>query len=132
MFKITYDLDTLRARKREQINGWKEDAEKRGLYYEFDGEGDYIQLRHDRDRTNITALVTQATLLKMQGETGKVVAFMPESNTLRMMTPDEVIQMGLAVGQFGSQCYATAWALKAAVEDATTAEQINNIQWPLT
>lgn len=132
MFKVTYDLDTLRKKKREEINQWKETAEQRGMYYEFDGEGDYIQLRHDRDRTNINGLVTQATLLKMNGVTGKIIPFMPESNTLRMMTPDEVIAMGMAVSQFASQCYSIAWSLKDAVDSATTADQIMNIQWPLT
>lgn len=131
MFEVELDIDVLKAQKRPLIDQWKEAAEQRGMPYYFGGDRDYIQLRHDRDRANINALVTQAMLLKQAGVTDPVVPFMPESNTLRMMTPDEVIQMGLAVGQFGSQCYATAWALKAQLDAATSVEEVEDVVWPL-
>lgn len=128
---IKINLNAIRAKKKAQIDQWRIAAEQAGMSYEFPGgELDIVQLRDERDRTNITALVTNALILQGQGVTDPVLVFRAQSNTSYQMTPAQIIAMGAAVGVFGSQMYQTGWGLKEQVDAATTAEQIEAITWP--
>lgn len=129
MFKI--NIDAVRGQKKAQIDEWRVAAEQAGMVYAFpSGQSDVVQLRDDRDRANINGQVTTAMLLQSQGIDAPVLPFRAESNTTYMLTPAQMIALGVATGQFSSQQYQIGWTLKEQVDAATTVQQLEAITWP--
>lgn len=124
-------LDDLKAYKRVQIDEWRVQAEQKGLTYTFPGGAvDCIQLRHERDLANVNGQVSAALILHADGVTDAVIPLRAESNTTYMLTPAQVLAMGMAVNQFVGQGYQIAWTLKEQVEAATTQDMLEAIKWP--
>lgn len=121
--------DYKRAAK-DKIDGIRKDTEEAGLLYEFPDVEDVIQMRNTRDLLNISSMVTSAQLLKASGFTGKI-PFQAESNDTHQLTADEIIVMGLAVSAHIQSLYAKAWPIKAAIDAATTYDEVDELAvWP--
>lgn len=124
-------LEMQQKDKREIIDVWRQQREQAGLPYSFPGGfEDVVQMRDERDRTNINAQVTIAMLLQGQGVSDPVLPFRAASNTTYLLTPTQMIEMGMAVAAFSSELYQIGWALKAQVDEATSAEELEAIVWP--
>lgn len=123
-------LEQLKNAKRRDIDLWRLDAERVGMQYAFPGGSDVVQMRDERDRVNINAQVTIAILMKGNGVTDAVLPFRAASNTTYMMTPDEMIAMGVAVATFSSELYQIGWGLKELVDDADDETDLEQIVWP--
>ena len=127
----TPTLEGAKALKRYAIDQMREAAEQAGMGFVFPGEAnDVVQLRDDRDRTNISSLTTVATILSSQGVSDPVLAFRAASDVTYDMTPAQMIELGLAVAAFVSETYLTAWGLKQQLDAAETIEAVEAISWP--
>lgn len=124
-------FEDLKWQKSVQIDEWRVQAERRGMPYTFpDGSQDVVQVRHERDLANINGLVATAMVLQDQGVSEPVLAFRAASNSTYNMTPGQVIELGVAVGEFTAQQYRIAWGLKEMVREAQDLEALSVIQWP--
>lgn len=114
------NLEEYKVIAKAQIENTRAAEEAKGLTYVFpDGVTDVVQLRNLRDFFNIQSQVTKAQLLAAS-ETSTLIPFQAMSNTTHMLTPQEMILMGVAVSDYCSALYAKSWMLKAAVDMATT------------
>jgi len=123
-------LEQVKEQRKAAIDTWRAQAERKGLTFQFPNRQDVVQLRNERDLANVNGQALSAVLLKNQGVTGPVLGFRAESNTTHMLTPDQMIAMGLAVGSFVSRMYEIAWGLKEKVSKATTIETVEAVVWP--
>ena len=80
-----------------------------------DGTTGTVQLRHERDSVNINAVASAGTALVVAGSDG-TVAFRDAEDVTHTLTGVEAVQFGLAVMQWVSAHYATAWAHKDAIK----------------
>lgn len=120
-------LEELKLEKKSEIDNKRLEREKAGMPW---FEDDVVQLRNERDFLNILGLCSKATMLKAQGVEDAVMPFQAESNTTRMLTPDEVIELGTATMVHTEDGYKTAWSLKCLVDEAETKEAVEAIEWP--
>lgn len=121
-------LAAAKAEKRNEIDLQREAAISAGFEYDFNGTADTVQMR-EQDRANITGLVIAAQMRLAQGDetTTKFRAGSDETYTL---TPQEVVDLGIAAQQHVSAKYEIAWGLKDKVERYTTVQTVNGISWP--
>lgn len=110
----------------------RREEERKGHTYTFpDDIVDVIQIRDDRDLINVNAQVTAAQLMASSGITDPVMPFQALSNTTHLMTPAQVVAMGMSVSQHITSLYQTAWAVKQAIDAAATYEEVDEAsQWP--
>ena len=93
----------------------------RGKPHRFpDGTTGTVQLRHERDSVNINAVASAGTALVAAGSPDTVSVRDAEDVT-HTLTGVEAVQFGLAVMQWVSAHYATAWAHKDAIKAMQTA-----------
>lgn len=124
-------FEELQYLKKEEVDEWRNGAEQRGAPYTFPAnKKDIIQVRHERDQANIVGLSTSALILKSKGVTDPVFTFRAASNTSYDMTPDQMLDMGVAVSTFIAGLYEISWALKKQVEESTTEAELAAIEWP--
>lgn len=74
----------------------------------------------------VTSAVTMALLL---GD-AFMVPWTMQDNSVVVHTKDDIEAAGLAMGMFDSQCHAIGQGLRAQIEAAATAEELEAIQWP--
>jgi hypothetical protein len=103
--------------------------------YTFPGDDqpDAIQFRDDQDRQNIQDTVIEAQARIASGD-DTPIHFMPVSNQLKTLTPQQAVDMGLHLKHRGEAVYQTAWVHKATLRamadiDAVLAYDIN-AGWP--
>ena len=125
------DLPTVKRSAKNEVDDRRQKEEQKGLTYEFpDGVTDVVQLRDTRDLVNVSSLVTTAQLMKATGFEGSI-QFQAESNVTHQMTPDEIIDMGLAAAAYIQGIYAISWSLKDAIDSAEDFEAVNSAKiWP--
>lgn len=123
-------FEELRFAKLQDIDSWRVLAEQKGMPWTFGTIQDKVQVRHDRDLNNINGRVSAALVLKGRGVTDPVLPFRAQSNITHNLTPDEMIEMGLAVGEFTASQYMIAWDLKGRLSLAETVEDLEAIVWP--
>ena len=88
----------------------------RGKPHTFsDGTTGTVQLRHERDSVNINAVTTAGTALVAAGSPD-TVSFRDAEDVTHTLTGVEAVQFGLAVMQWVSAHYASAWAHKDALK----------------
>ena len=120
-------LEDVKLEKKSEIDNKRLEREKEGMPW---FEDDNVQLRNERDFLNILGLCSKATILKAQGVEDAVLPFQAESNITRMLTPDEVLELGTAAMAYAEDGYKTAWNLKCLVDEAETKEDVDTIEWP--
>lgn len=116
-------LEQMKSALREAVAAqWAQHA-ARGVAYAFpDGSSDVIQTRTLLDTTNVTGMVVAAQELKAQGVTDAVLGFRGESNVTHPLTPQQMIDMGMAVQGATVATYGAKWAHDAAIDALTTVE----------
>ena len=120
----------LQTKKLSWVDSVRLQAEASGFVFEFpNATNDVVQVRNERDKGNITGLVSSALILKSQGIVEPILAFRAESNTTYNLTPDQILSLGLATSSFISTLYEKAWLLKEAIHAATTTEELDGIIW---
>ena len=72
-----------------------------------------------RDIANINGEASAALILEGQGVTAAVLDFRDEQNVTHVMTPAQMIAMGLAVSSFINATYLAKWALKEQISNLT-------------
>ncbi|RZA26856.1 MAG: DUF4376 domain-containing protein [Proteobacteria bacterium] len=84
---------------------------------------------YDADTLRISGAVQLAVLAKANdlpySETWTLA-----DNSTRALDADQVIALGIALGQYVSSVYSTGRALRAQIEAAETIEALNAIRWP--
>lgn len=122
--KAKSDLDALIvAQKSGQIDTLRNQKIADGLSYTFpDATVGTIQIRSTIDQVNLTGLGTAALGRKNKGRTD-TFAFIDGENARHALTPDQMIDMGLAVQEFVSGLTETARTKKD--ELAASADPIN-------
>ncbi len=90
-------------------------------YGEFDAD--------PSSQKNITDSVLLAQTLAALGQPVEI-DFTRADNTTVTLSAAQMIEVGLALGQRTQQVYATARALRAAIDAATTISEIESIAWP--
>lgn len=125
-------LEDYKKAARAKNDERRREEERKGHTYTFpDGIEDVIQIRDDRDLINVNAQVTAAQLMASSGITDPVMPFQALSNATHLMTPAQVVTMGMSVSRHITSLYQTAWAVKQAIEAATTYEEVDEAsQWP--
>jgi len=91
-------------------------AEQAGVVYEFpDGTGT-VQTRNDTDIRNVQAQVLAAVILSGQGITDPIMSFRDAENETHVMTPVQMITMGMTVSATISGLYQTKWTKDEQIE----------------
>lgn len=120
-----------RLQLRDDINAERERRESLGLLYAFpDGQSGIIQMRNATDFRNIAGLTSAATIMTMQGIIDPVLYFTDAENVRHLMTPSQIIAMGIAVQRRISALYAAAAEIKTALASADPDSFDINTGWP--
>lgn len=94
----------------------REARQVKGKKYAFpDGQLGTIQTRDDRDLVNINGRVTAALVLQAQAVADPVLSFRDEENVTHVMTPVQMVAMGMAASAFVSETYTAKWAHDTAI-----------------
>ena len=121
---------------RKHVDVIRQERERQGLRWSFDGTEDVVQLRNETDARNINAQVVSALVLQGHGVTDAVLPFRAASDATYMMTPAAMVAMGMAVSKHISVLYECAWGKKAEIDvleddpEAVIALDLNE-GWPL-
>jgi hypothetical protein len=114
-------LDVAKARAWAAIKAMRAVAEEGNFIY--DG-GSY-----QADKVRINGAVQLAVLAKANGAAYEETWTLTD-NTTRQLNADQVIALGVALGQFVSGIYATGRALRVTINEAETIEAVNAVRWP--
>ena len=104
--------------------------------YTFPGdmEPDAIKLQHERDRQNIQDNMIAALKEMIFGEVDKQMYFMPVSGNFKVLTPQQMLEMGDFLKQRGDAIFVSAWNKKNEVSAAVTLEELMAVDlyagWP--
>jgi hypothetical protein len=128
-------LDESKAELKARVADRHSIEEQRGVRYTFpDGQEDVIQTRDAKDLRNIDVQLGAANALKAKGVTEPVMMFRGESNVNHIMTPDQMIDMGVAVVMMGQQTYEAKWQKDDQIDHLQTLEEAESFDidsgWP--
>jgi hypothetical protein len=118
------------------IDALRDAKNAEGVPYTFpDGQAGTIQTRDIIDARNIQANAAAATVLAQQGVTDPVMMFRDQEDRIHYLTPQQMLDMGLAVMARGQAIYATSWTHKDAVAALTTVAEVEAYDitqgWPV-
>lgn len=113
------NLPQKREVAKEQVDTLRISTEKKGLPYSFNGVSDVVQLRDVEDFINILGIVNTAQILIGQGSVS-TIPFRAQSNTTYELTPQQAIELGLAVSFFRQSLYQKAWQYKSDIDSCKT------------
>lgn len=84
---------------------------------------------YQADKERINGAVTLAMLAKSQGASFSETWTLTDNST-RTLDADQMIAMGIALGEYISGIYATGRALRAQKDAAATIEEVQAVGWP--
>lgn len=114
-------LDSLKAAKLAEINAAFEEAEKNGHVL--------LSLGFEVD-ANETANRNVEGLIKVLSARGiSETYFCDYNNTMQAVTLEQLKTMQLEIIGYGQELYGKKWALRDAVNNATTADEVNAVCW---
>lgn len=96
-----------------------------------DTEQDAIQFRDERDRQNIQDIVISAQIELNKGNIDADCPFMPVSDNIKIMTPAQVMEMGVFLKNRGDNIYSISWIHKYYISIGTTKEYLDNYDYTL-
>ena len=131
----SWPLETLQSDLRAKINSIRDEKICAGLAYDFpDGVLGTIDSAEQRDFDNLQALTTLAQELRDGGETAAVLTFVEKEDQAHALTPQQMIDAGLALTYFVTGIYAASWVHKNAVKEAASLAELQAIDlragWP--
>ena len=116
-------LNELKAKKKEEINQARDKAEQGGF--------EYLGKVFDSDPISCQriALASQTALMSKEKGLDFNIIWTCQDNSTIELDADKMIGVSLALTQWSNTCHIKASELKLKVDDATTEEELNNIEW---
>lgn len=119
-WRDTRQLDDVKAARWEAIKRSR-DSEETDVFT-------WRGLKVDADKERVNGAVTRALLAKIQGQPYADVWTLADNSTIPV-TAEDVIDMGRTLGDHVAACHAKARALRELINNATTIEQVEAINW---
>ena len=117
-------LNEIKAEKRAEINGDRDNARKtEGAEY----DGDIF----DIDEVSQSNILAQIKVAEIIGDHNATYNYRSKTNTDHLLTLAQLQELGLAIAVKVNAIYVKSWDLKAQVDKATTAEEVEAIKWTL-
>ena len=115
-------LEELKLIKREEINQARDAAEQGGF--------EYLGKTFDSDQVSCQRISTaaQAMSLMPASDENKITWTCQDNSTIEL-TAQELVGLVVALAQHSNTCHEKATALKAKIEAAQPAEELENITW---
>lgn len=118
-------LEQVKAEKKAEINRMRDAVEQGGFEYKgkvFDSdEISCIRMT--------CAAQAMATVQVTEGEPEPTIAWTCQDNSTIDLTPAELMELVSALAQWSNRCHEKATMLKAEVEAAKTARELESIKW---
>lgn len=115
-------LDELKEQKREEINQARDAAEQGG--FEYNGK----TFDSDQVSAQRISMAAQAMALAPDGTT---ITWTCQDNTTVDLTAKDLVGLVVALAAWSNTCHQKATELKAQIEAAETAEEVEAIKWSL-
>lgn len=118
----TPTLDELKSKKREEINQARDAAEQGGF--------EYMGKIFDSDQVSCQRISTaaQAMSLMPASDENKITWTCQDNSTIEL-TAAELSGLVVALAEWSNTCHQKATALKAQIDAAKTAEELEKITW---
>lgn len=115
-------IEELKLIKRSEINAARDAAEQGGF--------EYMGKTFDSDQVSCQRISTaaQAMSLMPASDENKITWTCQDNSTIEL-TAQELVGLVVALAQHSNTCHEKATALKAKIEAAQTAEELENITW---
>lgn len=115
-------LDELKDLKKAEINSERDNARKtEGAEY----DGDIF----DIDEVSQSNILAQIKVAEIIGDPKATYNYRSKTNTDHLLTLAQLQELGLAIAVKVNAIYVKSWDLKAQVDKATTAEEVEAIKW---
>lgn len=115
-------LNEIKAEKRSEINSERDNARKtEGAEY----DGDLF----DIDEVSQSNILAQIKVAEIIGDPNATYNYRSKTNTDHLLTLAQLQELGLAIAVKVNAIYVKSWDLKAQVDKATTAEEVEAINW---
>lgn len=119
-WRDTRQLEDIKAARWEAIKR-RRDSEESGVFI-------WRGLKVDADKERVNGAVTRALIAQAMSLPYTDVWTLADNSTIPVTGPD-VIDLGLTLAEHVSTCHAKARALRALINNATTIEQVEAINW---
>ena len=113
-------LDELKLAKRAEINRARDAAEQGGF--------EYLGKTFDSDQISAQRISMAAQAMALAPE-GTTITWTCQDNTTIDLTAQELVGLVVALATWSNACHEKATALKAKIEAAQTAEELELITW---
>lgn len=118
-------IDELKQDKRAEINKARDEAEQGGF--------EYLGKMFDSDPVSCQriALASQTALISKQASQEFSVEWTCQDNSKITLSADETIGLSVALTKWSNTCHVKASELKALIDQATTQEEVEAINWDM-
>lgn len=116
----TPTLDELKSKKREEINQARDATEQGGF--------EYLGKTFDSDPISCQRISMAAQAMALAPE-GTTITWTCQDNTTIDLTAQELVGLVVALAEWSNTCHQKATALKAQIDAAKTAEELEKITW---
>ena len=113
-------LDELKQAKREEINKARDEAEQGGF--------EYLGKAFDSDQVSCIRMMGARDALAMAPETVTITWTCQDNSTIEL-NHSQLVGLVNALATWSNACHQKASELKAQIEAATSAEELNSITW---
>ena len=113
-------LEELKTEKRAEINQARDAAEQGGF--------EYLGKTFDSDQISAQRISMAAQAMALADDTAKIT-WTCQDNTTIDLNKTQLVGMVAALAEWSNTCHQKATALKAKIEAAQTAEELENITW---
>lgn len=113
-------LDELKLAKREEINQARDAAEQGGF--------EYMGKTFDSDQVSCLRMTSAAQAMALAPEESAIV-WTCQDNTTISLNKEQLVGLVAALAQHSNSCHQKATALKAEIDKAKTAEELEKITW---
>lgn len=113
-------LDELKSQKRAEINYVRDRTEQGGF--------EYLGKTFDSDQISAQRISMAAQAMALADDTAKIT-WTCQDNTTIDLNKTQLVGMVAALAEWSNTCHQKATALKAKIEAAQTAEELENITW---
>ena len=116
----TPTLDELKTEKREEINQARDAAEQGGF--------EYLGKTFDSDQISAQRISMAAQAMALAPD-GTTITWTCQDNSTIDLTAQELVGLVVALATWSNACHEKATALKAQIDAAKTAEELEKITW---
>lgn len=113
-------LDELKLAKRAEINRARDAAEQGGF--------EYLGKTFDSDQISAQRISMAAQAMALAPE-GTTITWTCQDNSTIDLTAQELVGLVVALAEWSNTCHQKATTLKAQIDAAETAEELENITW---